>query len=87
MSLMTVFSIPKMEFEDTQNVKKVAIDCYPFRAHYIKLYRTRFDGSRYATSDWMLEHVECIRKDMVEYIDLIEHAHRQEGIYPRSDNG
>jgi hypothetical protein len=69
-----------MDYERVSNGWKMTMDCYPFRAHYIKLYRKRFDGSEYPTSDWMLEHVECIREDMDDYINLMLHAQIQEGM-------
>lgn len=72
-----MFSIPIMNFEKVSNGWKVAIDCYPFRAHYIKL-ETSAIGIR--DTGWMLEHVECIREDMHEYLDLMQHMCQQEAL-------
>ncbi len=42
------------------------MDIFPFRAHYIKL-----EGI--TPSGWMLDHVECIKDNMQEYLDLALH--------------
>jgi hypothetical protein len=68
-----IFSHPKMEFTKLPNGWRVSIDLYPLRAHYIKL-----EGGH--QTNWMLQDVECIREDMSEYIDLMMHWYRQEGI-------
>lgn len=58
-----IFSHPKMEFEKVSNGWKVSIDVFPYRAHYIKL-----DGI--LKTPWMLDHVECIKDNMVDYLDM-----------------
>jgi hypothetical protein len=72
---MTMFSIPMMEFEKAPNGWKCRIDTYPFRAHYIKLEGTH-------PTPWMLDHVECIREDMQEYLELMQHFFDQSGFLP-----
>ena len=64
-----IFTHPKMEFEKVSNGWKVSMDVHPFRAHYIKL-----DGIH--PTGWMLDHVECIKPNMQEYLDfsLYEYA-------------
>lgn len=57
-----IFTHPKMEFEKVSNGWKCSIEVFPFRAHYIKLAGINATG-------WMLEHVECIKGNMHEYLD------------------
>ena len=61
-----IFSHPKMEFTKVQNGWRCTIDTFPFRAHYIKL-----EGI--TPTKWMLDHVECIKENMQEYLDMAHH--------------
>lgn len=51
-----------MRFEEVSNGWKCIVNCYPFRAHYIKLLGVH-------ESKWMLEYVEMLREDMQDRID------------------